>query len=152
LAHLRNEKIGFVFQSFNLLAHATALGNVELPLVYRGTRRRQRHQRAAELLAQVGLADRMDHRPNELSGGQRQRVALARALATDPDLILADEPTGNLDTASGEEVVSLFEGLVAHGKTVIVVTHDLDLAARAHRVIRLRDGVVESDSGAAPRP
>ncbi|MFA6108289.1 MAG: ABC transporter ATP-binding protein [Candidatus Latescibacterota bacterium] len=149
LAHLRNEKIGFVFQSFNLLAHATALGNVELPLVYRGTRRRQRHQRAAELLAQVGLADRMDHRPNELSGGERQRVALARALATDPDLILADEPTGNLDTASGEEVVSLFEDLVAHGKTVIVVTHDLDLAARAHRVIRLRDGVVESDSGTA---
>ncbi len=146
LARVRNDRIGFVFQSFNLLAHATALGNVELPLIYRGTRRRQRHDRAAELLAQVGLADRLDHRPNELSGGQRQRVALARALANDPDLILADEPTGNLDTAAGDEVVNLFEQLVARGKTIIVVTHDLDIAARSRRVIRLRDGAIESDT------
>lgn len=146
LARVRNDRIGFVFQSFNLLAHATALGNVELPLIYRGTRRRQRHERAAELLAQVGLADRLDHRPNELSGGQRQRVALARALANDPDLILADEPTGNLDTAAGDEVVNLFEELVARGKTIIVVTHDLDIAARSRRVIRLRDGAIESDT------
>ena len=149
LAYLRNDKIGFVFQSFNLLAHATALGNVELPLIYKGTRRRLRHSRAAELLTRVGLGDRMDHRPNELSGGQRQRVALARALAGDPDLILADEPTGNLDTASGEEVVTLFEELVAEGKTVIVVTHDQDIAQRARRIIRLRDGLIEEDTGAA---
>jgi putative ABC transport system ATP-binding protein len=149
LAYLRNDKIGFVFQSFNLLAHATALGNVELPLIYKGTRRRLRQSRAAELLARVGLGDRMDHRPNELSGGQRQRVALARALAGDPDLILADEPTGNLDTASGEEVVTLFEELVAEGKTVIVVTHDQDIAQRARRIIRLRDGLIEEDTGVA---
>ncbi|MEW6755995.1 MAG: ABC transporter ATP-binding protein [Candidatus Latescibacterota bacterium] len=152
LARLRNERIGFVFQSFNLLAHATALGNVELPLIYRGTRRRHRRRRAAELLARVGLGDRMHHRPGELSGGQRQRVALARALASNPELILADEPTGNLDTASGEEVVSLFEELVAEGRTVIVVTHDLGLARRARRIIRLRDGVVEEDTGTRPAP
>ena len=148
LAHIRNDKIGFVFQSFNLLAHASALGNVELPLIYRSTSRRQRRQRAAELLDRVGLKDRMDHKPSELSGGQRQRVALARALATDPDLILADEPTGNLDTVSGDEVVALFEELVAEGKTVIVVTHDLDIAERARRIVRLRDGLIEEDTGA----
>jgi len=146
LAHIRNDKIGFVFQSFNLLAHATALGNVELPLIYEGVRRRQRHRRAADLLERVGLGDRMGHKPSELSGGQRQRVALARALAADPDLILADEPTGNLDTAAGEEVIALFEELVEEGKTVIVVTHDLDIAQRAHRIIRLRDGQVEEDT------
>ncbi len=148
LAHIRNDKIGFVFQSFNLLAHASALGNVELPLIYRSTSRRQRRLRAAELLERVGLKDRMDHKPSELSGGQRQRVALARALATDPDLILADEPTGNLDTVSGDEVVALFEELVGEGKTVIVVTHDLDIAKRARRIIRLRDGLIEEDTGA----
>ena len=148
LAHIRNDKIGFVFQSFNLLAHASALGNVELPLIYRSTSRRQRRQRAAELLERVGLKDRMDHKPSELSGGQRQRVALARALATDPDLILADEPTGNLDTVSGDEVVALFEELVGEGKTVIVVTHDLDIAERARRIVRLRDGLIEEDTGA----
>ncbi|MDA0334746.1 MAG: ABC transporter ATP-binding protein [bacterium] len=146
LARVRNERIGFVFQSFNLLAHATALGNVELPLVYNGSGRRVRQERAAELLERVGLGDRMEHRPNELSGGQRQRVALARALATDPDVILADEPTGNLDTAAGEEVVKLFEELIAEGKTVIIVTHDLEIAHRARRIIQLRDGRIEQDS------
>ena len=146
LAHVRNEKIGFVFQSFNLLAHADALGNVELPLIYRGERRRKRRAKAAELLARVGLGDRMNHRPSELSGGQRQRVALARALATDPDLILADEPTGNLDTNSGEEVVALFEELVAEGRTVVLVTHNLEIAHRAHRIVRLRDGRIEEDT------
>jgi putative ABC transport system ATP-binding protein len=152
LALVRNHQIGFVFQSFNLLAHATALGNVELPLIYQGMARRQRRQRAATLLERVGLGDRMEHRPNELSGGQRQRVALARALATEPDLILADEPTGNLDTASGQEVVRLFEQLVGEGKTVIVVTHDLEIARRARRIIRLRDGQVEEDSPSIAKP
>jgi putative ABC transport system ATP-binding protein len=152
LALVRNHKIGFVFQSFNLLAHATALGNVELPLIYQGMNRRQRRQRAAALLERVGLGDRTEHRPNEMSGGQRQRVALARALATEPDLILADEPTGNLDTASGQEVVRLFEQLVSEGKTVIVVTHDLEIARRARRIIRLRDGRVEEDGPSTPRP
>ena len=146
LARIRNEKIGFVFQSFNLLAHATALGNVELPLVYKGTNRRERRRRAAALLERVGLGDRLDHRPNELSGGERQRVAVARALVLDPDLVLADEPTGNLDTASGEEIVALFEDLVAEGRTVIVVTHDQDIARSARRIIRLRDGRVEEDT------
>jgi len=152
LALVRNHQIGFVFQSFNLLAHATALGNVELPLIYQGMPRRLRRQRAASLLERVGLADRMEHRPNELSGGQRQRVALARALAAEPDLILADEPTGNLDTASGQEVVRLFEQLVGEGKTVIVVTHDLEIARRARRIIRLRDGRVEEDGPSPSRP
>ena len=151
LALVRNHQIGFVFQSFNLLAHATALGNVELPLIYQGMARRQRRQRAAALLERVGLGDRMEHRPNELSGGQRQRVALARALAAEPDLILADEPTGNLDTASGQEVVRLFEQLVSEGKTVIVVTHDLEIARRAARIIRLRDGQIEEDGPSTPK-
>jgi len=147
LARVRNDRIGFVFQNFNLLGHASALGNVELPLIYKGSTRRVRRDRAAALLERVGLGDRMTHRPNELSGGQRQRVALARALAGDPDIILADEPTGNLDTASGEEVVQLFAELVAEGKTIIVVTHDLEIAERARRVIRLRDGRIEEDTG-----
>ena len=147
LARVRNDRIGFVFQNFNLLGHATALGNVELPLIYKGTTRRVRRDTAASLLERVGLGDRMTHRPNELSGGQQQRVALARALAGDPDIILADEPTGNLDTASGEEVVALFAELVAEGKTIIVVTHDMEIAERARRIIRLRDGRIEEDTG-----
>jgi putative ABC transport system ATP-binding protein len=151
LALLRSRKIGFVFQSFNLLAHATALGNVELPLIYQNANRRLRRERAAAMLERVGLKDRMEHRPNELSGGERQRVALARALAAEPDLILADEPTGNLDTVSGEGVVRLFEQLVSEGKTVIVVTHDQEIARRAARIIRLRDGRVEDDSPTAPK-
>ena len=147
LAEVRGKKIGFVFQSFNLLGHATALENVALPMVYGSVSGRKRRGRAAELLERVGLGDRMDHRPNELSGGQRQRVAVARALASDPDLILADEPTGNLDSASGEEIISLFGELVAGGKSVVVVTHDQDIARRSHRIVRLRDGVVEEDTG-----
>ena len=147
LPRVRNDRIGFVFQNFCLLGHATALGNVELPLIYKGTARRVRRETAAGLLERVGLGDRMTHRPNELSGGQRQRVALARALAGDPDIILADEPTGNLDTASGEEVVALFHELVAEGKTVIIVTHDQEIAERARRIIRLRDGRIEEDTG-----
>jgi putative ABC transport system ATP-binding protein len=145
LAEIRNKQVGFVFQSFNLLAHASALENVALPLIYRGTPGRQRLAEAAQLLERVGLADRMDHKPNELSGGQRQRVAVARALAGDPNLILADEPTGNLDTQSGDEIVALFEELVSEGKSVVVVTHDLEIAQRAHRVVRIRDGVIEDD-------
>lgn len=147
LADIRNRRIGFVFQNFNLLAHASALENVALPLVYGGVASKERAERASDLLDRVGLADRLDHRPAELSGGQRQRVAVARALATDPDLVLADEPTGNLDTKSGEEIISLFEELVAEGKSVVMVTHDLELAARAGRTIRLRDGLVEEDTG-----
>ena len=146
LAEVRGQKIGFVFQSFNLLGHATALENVELPMVYGNVNGRKRRERAADLIKRVGLGDRMDHRPNELSGGQRQRVAVARALSNDPDVILAYEPTGNLDTASGEEIIALFEELVAEGKSVIVVTHDLEIARRAHRIVRLRDGVVEEDT------
>jgi len=146
LAEIRNKQIGFVFQSFNLLAHATAQENVELPLIYRGATMRQRRESAARYLERVGLGDRMNHKPNELSGGQRQRVAVARALAGDPDLILADEPTGNLDTRSGEEIVALFEELVAEGKSVVVVTHDQEIAQRAHRIIRIRDGLIEQDS------
>jgi len=145
LAEVRGQKIGFVFQSFNLLGHASALENVELPMIYGRTNGRKRRERAAELLTRVGLGDRIDHRPNELSGGQRQRVAVARALANDPDLILADEPTGNLDTTSGDEIIALFEELVSEGKSVIVVTHDLDIAQRAGRIVRLRDGKVEED-------
>lgn len=147
LADIRNRRIGFVFQNFNLLSHASALENVALPLVYAGVASRERKERSADLLDRVGLADRLDHRPAELSGGQRQRVAVARALATDPDLVLADEPTGNLDTKSGEEIIQLFEELVADGKSVVMVTHDLELAARAGRMIRLRDGLVEEDTG-----
>jgi putative ABC transport system ATP-binding protein len=145
LAAIRNREIGFVFQTFNLLARATAQRNVELPLIYRGTPARERRRRATEALERVGLADRAAHKPNELSGGQRQRVAVARALVTRPALLLADEPTGNLDSVTGEDVLRLFEQLHAEGQTIVVVTHDPDIAARAQRRIVLRDGGVATD-------
>jgi putative ABC transport system ATP-binding protein len=145
LARVRNREIGFVFQTFNLLPRATALHNVELPLVYAGVRARERRDRAAAALERVGLAQRMDHRPNELSGGQRQRVAIARALVNQPSILLADEPTGNLDSVTSEEIMEVFAGLHAAGQTVIMVTHEPDIAARAARRIMLRDGQVESD-------
>jgi putative ABC transport system ATP-binding protein len=145
LAALRGERIGFVFQTFNLLPRLTAVENVELPLLYRRVPRRQRHERAAALLERVGLAGRARHRPNELSGGERQRVAIARALVNRPSVILADEPTGALDTTTGGAIMDLIESLNAEGQTVIVVTHDPRIAERVGRVLRLRDGVVESD-------
>jgi putative ABC transport system ATP-binding protein len=146
LAHVRNREIGFIFQTFALLPRATALQNVELPLVYAKLPRRERLKRAAEALDRVGLAGRARHRPGELSGGQRQRVAIARALVTNPSLLLADEPTGNLDTATGEEILRLFEDLHGAGNTVIIVTHDAGIAARARRVLRVRDGMVVGDT------
>ena len=145
LAEIRNREIGFVFQTFNLLPRVNCLQNVELPLIYAGTTRRQRHERAVETLTSVGLGDRIDHKPNELSGGQRQRVAVARALVNRPSLILADEPTGNLDTKTGEEIMHLFEQLYRRGNTLVVVTHEDEIARHARRIIRLRDGLVESD-------
>jgi putative ABC transport system ATP-binding protein len=145
LARVRNKEIGFVFQTFNLLPRATALHNVELPLVYAGIPSEERKRRAREALEKVQLGDRTDHRPNELSGGQRQRVAIARALVNDPSILLADEPTGNLDSTTSTEIMRVFEGLADSGQTVIMVTHEADIAAHARRVIILRDGRVESD-------
>ncbi|MBU2929573.1 ABC transporter ATP-binding protein [Winogradskyella psychrotolerans] len=146
LADIRNTEIGFVFQTFNLLPRTTALDNVALPMVYAGFSKKDRIARATEVLTDVGLADRMDHKPNQLSGGQRQRVAVGRALVNKPSIILADEPTGNLDSKTGVEIMKLFGDIHAAGNTVIMVTHEEDIAAHAKRVIRLRDGVIESDT------
>ena len=145
LAEIRNHEIGFVFQTFNLLPRTTALENVALPMIYAGMSKKDRTKRAEEVLVDVGLADRMDHKPNQLSGGQRQRVAVGRALVNRPSIILADEPTGNLDSKTSEEIMDLLDDIHKNGNTVIVVTHEEDIAARAHRIIRLLDGMVDSD-------
>lgn len=145
LAAIRNKQIGFIFQTFNLIPRLTTLENVALPLIYAGWNKAERDKRAAEVLSQVGLADRMKHKPNELSGGQRQRVAVARALVNHPSLILADEPTGNLDTKTSYEIMRLFEEIHANGNTIVVVTHEEDIALYAHRIIRMRDGLMEKD-------
>jgi putative ABC transport system ATP-binding protein len=145
LASVRNKQIGFVFQTFNLMPRLSALENVALPLVYAGVPKEERLKKAGRVLESVGLGDRVNHRPNELSGGQRQRVAVARALVNDPAIILADEPTGNLDTRTSYEIMALFEQIHRAGNTVILVTHEMDIARHAHRIIRLRDGLVESD-------
>lgn len=151
LAEVRNQEIGFVFQTFNLLPRSNCLSNVELPLIYAGIRSSVRREMAAEALRQVGLGDRMDHKPNELSGGQRQRVAVARALVNKPSILLADEPTGNLDSKTGIEIMGLFEDLYQQGNTIIVVTHEEEIASHARRVIRLRDGLLESDIQHEPK-
>lgn len=145
LAEIRNKEIGFVFQTFNLLPRTTALDNVALPMIYAGVTKKDRIARAQQVLTDVGLADRMDHRPNQLSGGQRQRVAVGRALVNSPSIILADEPTGNLDSKTSVEIMNLFDEIHAQGNTVILVTHEEEIAKHAHRIIRLRDGMVESD-------
>jgi putative ABC transport system ATP-binding protein len=145
LAHIRNQEIGFVFQTFNLLPRASALHNVELPLIYAGLPSKERQERAKEALTKVELEHRMTHKPNELSGGQRQRVAIARALVNNPSILLADEPTGNLDSKTGVEIMGLFERLHSGGNTIILVTHEADVAAHAHRIISIRDGQIEKD-------
>lgn len=145
LANIRNREIGFVFQTFNLLPRASALHNVELPLIYNGTPRNERKEIAMDTLKKVGLGDRMHHRPNELSGGQRQRVAVARALVNNPSIILADEPTGNLDSKTGKEIMELFDNLHSDGNTIILVTHEEDIAQHSHRILRLKDGSIVSD-------
>ena len=146
LARIRNQEIGFVFQTFNLLPRANALGNVELPLIYSGLPAHQRREQAARALDSVGLAERIEHRPNELSGGQKQRVAIARALVNEPSIILADEPTGALDSRTGDEIMDLFDQVHAAGNTILLVTHEEHLARRSHRIVRFRDGRIESDS------
>jgi putative ABC transport system ATP-binding protein len=146
LAEVRNREIGFVFQTFNLLPRTTCLANVELPLIYAGIKSSQRKNQAIEVLTKVGLGDRIDHKPNELSGGQRQRVAIARALVNSPSILLADEPTGNLDSKTGEEIMQLFEELYKQGNTIILVTHENEIADFSRRIIRLRDGLIESDT------
>ena len=151
LARIRNGEVGFVFQTFNLLPRATALQNVEMPLIYGGMKRKVRLERAAAALARVGLADRMTHRPSEMSGGQRQRVAIARALVTEPSILLADEPTGNLDSATGRDIMGLFDELHDAGHTIILVTHEADVAEHAERSIVLRDGSIETDQRTKPR-
>jgi len=145
LAEIRNRRVGFVFQNFNLLPHITSLENVEMPMLFGGMPVRERRERATELLTRVGLEDRVDHKPTELSGGQMQRVAIARAMAMDPDIILADEPTGNLDTSSGSDIMSIFTELWKQGRTLVIITHDPALAQRASRVVEIRDGVVVRD-------
>ena len=145
LSHIRNKQIGFIFQGFNLISNLTAIENVELPLVYRGVDRKTRHKLAVESLTMVGLEKRMDHRPNEMSGGQQQRVAIARAIAAQPPVILADEPTGNLDSASSKEILQILKSMHEQGKTVILITHDNGIAAQARRVVRIMDGKIESD-------
>ena len=151
LAHIRNREIGFIFQTFNLLPRMTALANVEVPLVYSGMRKKQRVEMASTALERVGLGDRMTHRPSQMSGGQRQRVAIARALVTNPSIVLADEPTGNLDSATGEEIMRLFDKLHGEGNTLIVVTHEQHIADHANRVVRLSDGDIVSDTQERPQ-
>ena len=150
LAHVRNKEIGFVFQTFNLLPRLSSLENVALPLVYAGWSNKERKARAEEVMAMVGLKDRMSHKPNELSGGQRQRVAIARALVNNPSIILADEPTGNLDTKTSNDIMAIFDTINSKGNTVILVTHEEDIARYARRVMRLRDGLIETDLTNAP--